>query len=89
MKRVTSRKEMQEVLVWETELTCDRCGFSVKNPEGEFNTITVMMDPLECVSFSRTRSYCADCSGAIWIALNEIISADPETIGSDREEEDW
>lgn len=94
MKKSTSRTvtRMTTTRIHEYQVTCDRCGFTVTedNLRELFSDLVLLLDPSQCVNYSRVRQYCQECADIIWKQLNEIIGADPETVGSDREgDDDW
>jgi hypothetical protein len=69
------------------EVRCDGCGGVMSQGEpGELlaNELVIMLNQSQCVSFTRFRDYCGDCLEPVWLAVNDLIKADP-SVERDRE----
>lgn len=93
MREVHRRIELKEVPVLDEIFTCDFPGCEkVLDPSGydgtELNTLYLILNPGDCVSFDRRRHYCTPHLMPVWEKICDLIGADPDAEGSDYGDED-
>jgi hypothetical protein len=92
-REVHRQMETREIPVTTETFTCDYpgCGKEL-DPRGydgtELNTLYVILNPDDCVSFDRRRHYCTPHLMPIWGKICELISADPDSEGRDWDDDD-
>jgi hypothetical protein len=70
---------------------CDKCGKAISPEEMDelySNELLVILNEYSCASTRFRRDYCTACLEPVWEALCALISAEPDYLGFDRQDEE-